>query len=283
MNFIYHNCSHLLRYQYRRVYRWQTCVIILSFLSTLFSEVGCVSPKHIVYFQGEAETGNAVRLSEPYTPLIKTGDVLSIQVSSLNAEAATFFNPYSPMIVANNRTVQPTNTNGLPEMSGYLVSPSGEIELPLIGLIKVSGLTISQTNEQVREKLKTYLKEPTVNIRNLNFRISVLGEVARPSLFTVPNDQITLIEALSLAGDATIYGRRDNILVIREDNGQKTFARLDITKRSLFRSPYYYLHPNDIVYVEPGKVRVSTANQFYQVIPAILSALSLVAIIVTRR
>jgi polysaccharide export outer membrane protein len=222
-------------------------------------------------------------MPEPYTPLIKPGDVLSIQVNSLNAEAATFFNPYTPMVATNGRTIQPTNTSGLPEMSGYLVSPAGEIELPLIGLVKVDGLTISQIREKVREKLKTYLKEPTVNIRNLNFRISVLGEVVRPSLFTIPNDQITLIEAISLAGDATIYGRRDNVLVVREENGQKTFSRLDITKRNLFRSPYYYLHPNDIVYVEPGKVRASSANQFYQVIPAILSALSLVAIIVTRR
>lgn len=283
MNYIFYDCFNLLRYKYQQNFRWQGSLITLLCLSILLSGIGCVSPKNIVYFQGEAETGSAVRMPEAYTPLIKTGDVLSIQVSSLNAEAATFFNPYTPMVVANGRTVQPTNTNGLPEMSGYLVSPGGEIELPLIGLIKVSGLTISQTKEQVREKLKTYLKEPTVNIRNLNFRISVLGEVVRPSLFTVPNDQITLIEAISLAGDATIYGRRDNILVVREENGQKTFSRLDITKRNLFRSPYYYLHPNDIVYVEPGKVRVSTANQFYQVIPAILSALSLVAIIVTRR
>ncbi|AUD06178.1 polysaccharide biosynthesis/export family protein [Spirosoma pollinicola] len=283
MNHISYDCTSLSRHPYWRSFRCKSPLITLLLLSVLLSGNGCVSPKSIVYFQGEAETGSAVRMPEAYTPLIKTGDVLSIQVSSLNAEAATFFNPYTPMLVANGRTVQPSNTSGLPEMSGYLVSPDGEIELPLIGSIKVSGLTISQTKEQVRDKLKTYLKEPTVNIRNLNFRISVLGEVVRPSLFTVPNDQITLIEAISLAGDATIYGRRDNILVVREENGQKTFSRLDITKRNLFRSPYYYLHPNDIVYVEPGKVRVSTANQFYQVIPAILSALSLVAIIVTRR
>ncbi|GAB3032273.1 hypothetical protein GCM10027185_36960 [Spirosoma pulveris] len=167
-------------------------------------------------------------------------------------------------------------------MAGYMVSGTGEIELPLIGLLKVEKLTTSQTSALIKEKLSTYLKEPTVNVRNLNFRISVLGEVMRPSLFTIPNDQITLIEALSLAGDATIYGRRDNILVVREENGQKTFARVDITKRGLFRSPYYYLHPNDIVYVEPGRARVNNADHFYQIVPAILSALSLVAIIISR-
>lgn len=260
-----------------------TWLLKITFLLIVYVLSGCVSPKKIVYFQGDVDTGSAVRMPEPYTPPIKAGDVLSIQVSSLNAEASTYFNPYAPMAVANGRTSQLTNANGLPEISGYLVSQAGEIEIPLIGLFKVVGLTIPQIREQLREKLKTYLKEPTVNVRNLNFRISVLGEVVRPSLFTIPNDQITLIEALSLAGDATIYGRRDNILVVREENGQKTFTRLDITKRTLFRSPYYYLHPNDIVYVEPGKVRVSNADQFYQIVPAILSALSLIAIIVTRR
>ncbi|GAB2544693.1 polysaccharide biosynthesis/export family protein [Spirosoma aerophilum] len=256
---------------------------VLLFVGVFLASSSCVSPKKIVYFQGDVDTGNAVRMPEPYTPLIKAGDVLSIQVSSLNSEASAYFNPYTPMAVANGRTAQLANTNGLPEISGYLVSQGGEIELPLIGLVKVGGFTIPQVREQLRESLKTYLKEPTVNVRNLNFRISVLGEVVRPSLFTIPNDQITLIEALSLAGDATIYGRRDNILVVREENGQKTFTRLDITKRNLFRSQYYYLHPNDIVYVEPGKVRVSNADQFYQIVPAILSALSLIAIIVTRR
>jgi polysaccharide export outer membrane protein len=257
--------------------------ILLVCTSLMGAVTGCVSAKKIVYFQSDRETENFVRMPEPYIPLIKAGDVLSIQVSSLNVEAATFFNPYTAMVMATNgRITQPTNTNGLPEMSGYLVTPDGKIDIPMIGAVRVSGLTTSQTREVIREKLKVYLKEPTVNVRNLNFRVSVLGEVIKPSLFTVPNDQITLIEALSLAGDATIYGRRDNVLVIREENGQKTFARLDITRRTLFRSAYYYLHPNDIVYVEPGKARVSSADRFYQVMPAILSALSFAAIILTR-
>jgi polysaccharide export outer membrane protein len=255
------------------------CLLLGLFLTV----TSCLSAKKVVYFQTDLESANSVRMPEPYTPVINSGDVLSIQVNSLNAEASTFFNPYASMALANIRSAQPTNSSGLPEISGYLVAPSGEIELPLIGQVNAKGLTITQIRNEIREALKPYLKEPTVNVRNLNFRISVLGEVTRPSLFTVPNDQITLIEALSLAGDATIYGRRDNILVVREENGQKTFSRLDITKRNFFHSPYYYLHPNDIVYVEPGRARVSNADQFYQVVPAILSALSFVAIILTRR
>jgi polysaccharide biosynthesis/export protein len=248
--------------------------------------VGCVSPKQMVYFQNDIPDGGAAlsQMAEVYVPPIRPGDVLSVQVSSLNAQASTIFNPYASMAVASGRTGQPNTTNGLPEMSGYLVSPAGQIELPLIGMVTVGDSTISSASRLIRQKLETYLKEPTVNVRNLNFRISVLGEVARPSLFTIPNDRITLIEALSLAGDATIYGRRDNVLVIREENNKKTFARIDLTKQALFRSPYYYLHPNDIIYVEPSRSRIANSDQLlYQlVVPAVLSSLSIIAIILTR-
>jgi len=242
-----------------------------------------VSPKHVVYFQESAGLNNTIQNAESYTPRIKPGDVLSIQVNSLNPEATVFFNPYATMQTSGGRTQPQNNTSGLPEMTGYLVSEAGDIELPLIGRIAVGELTVSESSELIKQKLKPFLKEPTVNVRNQNFRISVLGEVARPALFTIPNNQITLIEALSLAGDATIYGRRDNVLIVREENGRKTFARIDLTQRDFFRSPYYYLHPNDVVYVEPGKARVANADRLYQIMPSILGALSVIAIILTRR
>lgn len=262
------------------------CISVLL-LAASIGVTGCLSSQKVTYFQSTSGSGanNTDRLKAPdlFVPAIKPGDVLSIQVSSLNAEASVMFNPYAPMSAANPRTAQQTNVNGLPEASGYLVSPDGQIDLPLLGLQKVAGLTVSDAGKLIRGKLQTYLKEPTVNVRNLTFRVSVLGEVARPSLFTIPNEQITLLEALSLAGDITIFGRRDNVLLIREENGEKTFTRIDLTKRDLFQSPYYYLHPNDVVYVEPGKARITNANQFFQVAPTLLSALSFIAIIVTRR
>lgn len=274
-------------YSSKRVRR-NFCFAVLNFLvivSISGLQTGCVSSKKVTYFQsGLPEQGeNKISLPESYIPSIKPGDVLSIQVSSLNAEASVMFNPYAFMSAVTSRTGQQTNINGLPETPGYLVSPAGQVDLPLVGLQTVGGLTVSDAGKLIREKLQTYLKEPTVNVRNLNFRISVLGEVARPSLFTVPNDRITLLEALSLAGDITIYGRRENVLLIREENGNKTFTRIDLTKRDLFRSPYYYLHPNDVLYVEPGKARITNADQFYQLAPTLLSALSFIAIILTRR
>ncbi len=176
----------------------------------------------------------------------------------------------------------PTSATPLPAQSGYLVDNTGAIELPVLGKVAVAGQTANQVKDRLRESLREYLKEPTVTIRNLNFRISVMGEVMRPSLFTIPNEQITLLEALSLSGDITIYGRRENVLIIREEDGKRTFARVDLTRRDLFSSPYYYLHPNDVVYVEPGKARAATADRTNQLLPIALSALSFVAIIVSR-
>jgi len=242
---------------------------------------GCVSPKQVVYFQGSTMENDSILVAAPYVPLIKPADVLSVQVNSLNPEQSLIFNPYA-MAGAASTASTPGATGSLPAPVGYIVSSTGEITIPLIGSVKVAGLSVEKASLLIGEKLKRFLKEPTVDVRNQNFRISVLGEVSRPALFTIPNNQITIIEALGLAGDVTIAGRRDNVLVVRETNGAKKFARIDLTQRDLFRSPYYYLHPNDIVYVEPGKARLANADRTYQVLPIVLSALSILAIILTQ-
>ena len=256
--------------------------VLAGFITVLLSLVlleGCTSARKLVYFQGTTTQEDTLTIPEPFIPTIKKGDVLSVQVSSLNAEATTYFNPAS--MAEGNGVSSSASTLG--RMSGYLVAPDGTIKLPLIGQVAVASLTTAGAGELITDKLKTYLKEPTVHVRNLNFRISVLGEVTRPSLFTIPNEQITLPEALGLAGDLTIYARRDNVMVIREVNGQRIFARLDLTRRDAFRSPYYLLHPNDVVYVEPGKVRVTSVDRAYQLAPILTGILSIIAIIATRQ
>ncbi|OIN58805.1 polysaccharide biosynthesis/export family protein [Arsenicibacter rosenii] len=240
---------------------------------------GCISSKELVLFQ--KTTADTLTVASRYTPTIQTGDVLSIQVSSLNPEATSFFNPYA-VINQVSQTQASTPNASLPYIPGYLVDNAGNIEMPLMGKIKVAGSTTSQVADLIRGKVTTYLKEPTVNVRNTSFQVSVLGEVTRPSMYSIPNEQITLPQAIGLAGDLTVYGRRDNVLVIREENGQKIFARIDLRQRDLFKSPFYYLHPGDIVYVEPGNARVASADNAYRILPIILSALSIVAIIVTR-
>jgi polysaccharide biosynthesis/export protein len=262
-----------------RIFPLFLILIVCSHLLT-----GCVQTKQLAYFQGETSRVDTLTAATRYVPKIQPGDVLSVQVSSLNPEASSFFNPYSALAIADRggMPTTPTNATPLPAQNGYLVDNTGTIELPVLGKMNVAGQTTSQVKDRLRESLKEYLKEPTVNIRNLNFRISVMGEVLRPSLFTIPNEQITLLEALSLAGDVTIYGRRENVLIIREENGKRTFSRVDLTRRDLFSSPNYYLHPNDVVYVEPGKARAATADRTNQLLPIVLSGLSFLAIIASR-
>ena len=245
----------------------------------------CVSPQKLAYFQKKPTEADTLKTAARYVSSVQPGDVLSIQVNSLNVEASSFFNPYTPVV--GGGTVQQASaansvTTPLPYTTGYLVAADGTIDFPMLGKIQVAGLTNAQIGDRLRGPLKEYLKEPTINVRNLNFRISVMGEVTRPSLFNIPNEQITVLEALSLAGDVTIYGRRDNVMIIREEGKDKTFHRLDLTQRDLFRSPYFYLHPNDVIYVEPGKTRIATADRTNQLLPIIISALSFLAIIASR-
>jgi polysaccharide export outer membrane protein len=253
-------------------------------ISACIGLTSCISSKELVLYQANG-SGSDLSMTqvERYIPTIKAGDVLSVQVSSLSPEATTYFNPYGVMqAMSGSQTQLNAQTTPFPFIPGYTVSEEGQIELPLVGKQMIKGLTNSQAAASIKEKLLDYLKEPTVNVRNMNFQISVLGEVARPSHFLISTEQITLPAALGLAGDITIQGQRNNVLIIREENGQRTFNRVDLTKRDVFKSSYYYLHPNDVVYVEPGKARIANADRTYQILPIAISALSLLTIIISR-
>lgn len=252
---------------------------VLALIAGIMLISSCTPVKKLAYFQSTGSREDTLTVAPAYVPTIRKGDMLSVQVSSLNAEASGYFNPAA---VADNNTTLNATTNPLARQTGYLVAPDGTIKLPLIGQLTVEGLSNAAAGDLIASKLKVYLKEPTVIVRNTNFRISVLGEVARPSLFTIPNEQITLPEALGLAGDLTIYGRRDNVLVIRDEGDKRIFARLDMTRRDTFKSPYYSLRPNDIIYVEPGKARATSVDRAYLIAPIVTGVLSLLAIIATR-
>ncbi|HEY8783460.1 MAG TPA: polysaccharide biosynthesis/export family protein [Mucilaginibacter sp.] len=261
---------------------------IFIFQAIIISLTSCVNQKQIAYFQKGINQADTIAVAQAYIPKIQPGDILAINVGSLNPIASSFFNPFSTMPVTSENS-NPTTPSGSasgtsPSLSqsaapGYLVDAAGTIELPLLGTLKVSGLTTSQAKEMIKDKIKLYLKEPTVNVRFLNYKISVLGEVAHPSVYVIPNESVTLPEALSMAGDITIFGKRENVLVIRDENGKKEFGRVDLTSRDVFTSPYYYLHANDVIYVEPGKGRIAQTDKTYQILPIILSALSFIVII----
>ena len=261
-------------------------------LTIIFCLSSCINQKQIAYFQKGLNQPDTIAVAKAFIPRIQPGDILSIPIGSLNPIASSFFNPYSTMPIASaapstgqsNSTSSGTTTNAAPSLvqsaaPGYLVDAAGNIELPLIGNIKVGDLTTAEAKDLIKGKITQYLKEPTVSVRFLNYKISVLGEVARPSVYVIPNETVTLPEALGLAGDMTIYGKRENVLVIRDENGKKVFGRVDLTTRDVYNSPYYYLHENDIVYVEPGKGHIAQTDKIYQLLPVALSALSLISII----
>jgi polysaccharide export outer membrane protein len=266
--------------------------IIQAIVITLTS---CVDQRQIAYFQKGVNQSDTIAVANAYVPRIQPGDILDIHIGSLNPIASSFFNPYSTMpVTTDNITMAPAAGNSesgggggggsAPSLiqssaPGYLVDASGAIEVPLLGTLKVSTLTTSELKEIIKNKIKLYLKEPTVNVRFLNYKISVLGEVVRPSVYVIPNESVTLPEALSMAGDMTIFGNRQNVLVIRDDNGKKEFGRVNLNTREVYSSPYYYLHANDVVYVEPGKGRIAQTDKIYTILPIILSALSFLAII----
>ncbi|MCC7400753.1 MAG: polysaccharide biosynthesis/export family protein [Chitinophagaceae bacterium] len=250
---------------------------LFLFLPVAVVLIGCVSTKKAIYFNGLGDGTITSSTPIPET-VIGKNDLLSITVSSLNPEASAIFN--TPNTYMTN--INGSNANSL---MGYLVSNEGTIQFPILGTIRALGLTKEQLKETITKKLvdQKLLTDPIVIVRFLNFRVTVLGEVNHPSMLSVPNEKISLLEAIGLAGDLTIYAKRDNVLVIREDdNGNKEIKRIDLSSTELLSSPYYYLKSNDIVYVEPNKSRVASAGRGQLWVPAVLSGLSLVAIVVDR-
>jgi polysaccharide export outer membrane protein len=240
----------------------------------------CLNQKRITYFQPkeEAKDTNINNITQKQTFYLKPGNIINVGVNSISPDANTMFNPFVVMQPVYYTYQQ---TNNLNPAIGYMVDKDGAISLPLVGKIVVAGLDTKEATDLITEKLEKYLVNPVVNVRMLNYNVSVMGEVNRPSVYTIPNERISLPEVLSLAGDLTIYARRNNVLVIRENNGKREFGRVDLTKRDLFDSPYYYLQPNDVVYVEPGKGKKTTTDRTIQLAPTIISGVSLLTVILS--
>jgi polysaccharide export outer membrane protein len=239
--------------------------------------VSCVNTKRVTYFNDQAE-GTISNIAPALQQSIAANDILSITVSSLNPEASVIFN--SPTSVTN------TNNGGVigRPNSGYLVEQDGSIQFPVLGRIQVAGLTKSELTEFLRKTLldKKLLIDPIVTINFLNFRVTVLGEVTHPMVVNVPNEKISLLEAIGMAGDLTIYARRDNVLLIREEKGKRTLKRLNLNSGSIFTSPYYYLKSNDIVYAEPNGSKVFANSDTRQLLPIIFSFITVISLALYR-
>lgn len=241
--------------------------IFLLFTATLFLDA-CTHKKNLIYFQGNLPTTES---NKNYNPILKTDDLISITVMGMD-ELAT--KPFNLPLTIINQGVGGYN-QGAPTPPGYLIDPEGNIDFPVIGKIKLSGLTRSAAIDLIKEQLKPYLSNPTILLRILNYKITVLGEVRNPGTFTIPNERVTLPEAIGIAGDLQITGVRNNVLVIRDVDGKKTETRVDLTKKEVFSSPAFYLQQNDVVYVEPNRAKINSSVVNTSNVSLVVSVISL--------
>lgn len=236
-------------------------LLILAFTS-------CTPYKKILLFQ-PTETDSLSRIVDTaYRPVIQPNDILDVYVMSTSPEASKYFN-YSNEVGANS------------QLAGYLVDKQGEIHLPIVGPVRVVGLNSSDARDTVARRLSKYLVDPSVKLSIRNFRVTILGEVLRPGVYAVPNEKMTLPEALALSGDLTMFSERYNVTVIRDSAGYKSYGEVNLNTRELFSSGYYNLHANDILYVKPTRKKRFQGENFYRTVPFYLSAFSFVLTLIT--
>lgn len=254
------------------------CIIILA--------SSCGTNKKITYFKDIPDSVYQSARNIPslaYSdPLIQSNDILQISILTLDPQA-------NNILTAANSTsyaVQPGSAN-LPatasSVTGFLVDKNGLVELPVIGKIKVAGLTTAVARDTIHNKVSEFYKGSVVNVRFANFNITVLGEVARPATYVVPSEKVSILDVIGMAGDLTIFGKRENVLLIRDSLGYKQYIRFNLNSSETFSSPYFYLRQGDMVYVEPSKSKVaSTDAAKARNITLIASGLSLLFVIITR-
>lgn len=226
------------------------CFFAAFLWSVFFGASSCASNKKLLYFNVLEDT--VLRsFTLPTDPVIQKNDILGITVTSLSNEASSIFNVAA-------------STNSGSGVSGYLVNSDGNIQLPVLGMVKAEGLTKNQLKANITDLLtrRKLLVDPIVNVQFNNLRIIMLGQVGRAGVISFANERMSVIEAIGQAGDLPVTARKDRILLIREENGQKIFRYLDLTSSTIFSSPYFYLKSNDVLYVEPTEAFVKSANEF---------------------
>lgn len=245
-----------LRIMMRRLNKRNLWLLLLPFLLT-----ACQSYKKVPYFQNVEVVNEAEQQEKLYDAKIMPKDLLTIVVSCTNPELAIPFN----LTVASNAGIAVSTSSYVttqPVLQPYLVDNEGNINFPVLGELKLGGLTKREAEQLIIDKLKPYMKEtPIVTVRMVNYKISVIGEVTRPGTFTISNEKVNLLEALAMAGDMTVYGLRDNVKLIREDaNGKQQIVTLDLNNAETILSPYYWLQQNDIIYVTPNKAKARNSD-----------------------
>ena len=269
----------------------QRLLTILGAFLFLAGLQSCKSYKNVPYFQNVSDSAYMYRrgidlTAEPYKDiLIQPDDILQVSVLTLDASTTMSGtnNNQMDMIQDPLSASNPLANNANRNVAGYLVDKEGNIELPIAGKVKVGGLSTSDAKEAIRQKVLQYYKEPVVNVRLANFKVTVLGEVMRPGSYLVASEKATVLDALGLAGDMTIYGKRENVMLVRRDGDKQKMIRFNLNSTDLIQSPYYYLHQGDVVYVEPGKGKAAATDaSMVRTYGIIASTLSLLVIIASR-
>lgn len=234
--------------------------LIFAVLAAVLMVSSCVAPKNIAYFQNRL-VDQPEQIDKHGGIVIQPKDMLSIVVSSKNPELVVMFNLPVVSYQAGSEIV---SSSGYQRLMGYVVDNDGFIDFPILGRLKVSGLTRWELSEMIKARLldEGYLTDCVVTVEFMNFKVSVIGEVNSPGTYTIEGDKVTVLQAISLARDLTIFGQRENVTVIRERNNERVMYQINLCDVSMFNSPAYYLQQNDIVYVEPSaiKARQSTTD-----------------------
>lgn len=249
---------------------------ILLLLLTI-SLVGCASKKDVIYFQDIAEEGIPQPDLDYQYPEIQVNDILKIDITATNEEAIA---PYQ----FEKLNVQGSRQLGLMKLEGYVVDKNGNINYPGLGEIHVAGYTTQELQKKIEELLSTYIVNPSVKVRLLNFKITILGSVAQPGTITLTEESITLPQAIGMAGGLTIRGKRKNVLIIRTVDGVRKTRRIDLTQTDWMNGPYYYLRQNDIIYVSPNGPEVASSG-FIGSVGTLLSVASILlsAVVIIAR
>lgn len=253
-------------------------LIVMAFTS-------CTSYKNVAYFRDFADTSyySNVKTTAFKSPRIQPDDLLNITIQTIDPEINQILNSSNALTPAVGASSSVT-VGQQQVATGYLVDKNGEVEIPFAGKIKLQGYTTVEAREVVRSAIGKYVKDPIVNIKFSNFRVTVLGEVAKPATYIIPNEKVSVLDALGLAGDLTIYGRRENVLLIRDSaNDQKSMIHLNLNTKNVIASPYYYLQPNDIIYVEPNESKAASVDAIRnRNITIMASALSVILVLVLQ-
>lgn len=237
----------------------------------------CGGTGEIAYIH-DAQRDSAMAMQGKFSGGIQANDLLSIYVESETPESTIQFNQETNKIAVFNGTVM---NPGASAVSGYLVNNDGDIIFPVLGRIRVVGMTHNELAAFIEQELisEGHITDPVVTVKLMNFKVCVLGDVVRPGQLVVSGERLTIFEALSMVGDLTIYGQRHNVTIIREENGLRTVGEIDLSSKEVFNSPYYYLHQNDVVYVEPNMRKKKTAERDPMILTYISSAVSVISVL----